>query len=63
MAKNAYAVTEKDVLMKIRKLMEHLASKDFRRGLPARKTTNQYYLIRFGKCYAKAEQRYYTVKL
>ena len=45
------------------RIMEHLASKDFRRGLPARLTTNTYYLNRYGKCYERAEQLHYTVKL
>jgi hypothetical protein len=42
------------------KIMEHLASKDFRRGLPARLTTNTYYLNRYGRCYARAEQLHYN---
>ena len=45
------------------KIMEHLASKDFRRGLPARRTNNTFYLNRYGKCYERAEHLYYTVKL
>ena len=39
------------------KIMEHLASKDFRRGLPARLTTNTYYLNRYGKCYGWCQMR------
>jgi hypothetical protein len=51
------------VLMNLIRLIEHLASKDFRRGLPARRTNNTYYLNRYGKCYERAEQLHYTVKL
>ena len=63
MALSVKSAKVKGVLMNLIRLIEHLASKDFRRGLPARLTTNTYYLNRYGKCYERAEHLYYTVKL
>ena len=39
----------------IKFLFENLADYDFRRGLPARRINNQFYLARYGNLYAMAE--------